>query len=256
VIRFALILIVLPCMAQAQTDAGAEARAAAEQLETAAGLLDSAEGARDRVAALTETIQAFERGLGAMRAGLRQAAINEDQLTLRLRSRDSEVAELLGVLQSIGAVNTPTTFLHPEGPMGTARAGMLLAELTPALNARAEALRRDLEEVQTLRTLQADAANRLQAGLTQVQAARAALNQAMANRTDLPTRFTHDPVRTGILIASTETLDGFASGLAEIVTEETAPALASLDGQMGELPLPVQGLLLRRAGEADAAGER
>lgn len=253
-IRLALILMLMPCMAVAQTDAGAEARLAATELEAAAGMLDDAGGARDRVKALTETIQAFERGLGAMRAGLRQAAISEDQLSRKLRARDGEVAELLGVLQSIGSSNNPTTLLHPQGPMGTARAGMLLTELTPALNARADTLRRDLEDVQTLRALQADAAKRLQEGLTQVQNARASLNQAMANRTDLPTRFTEDPVRTGILIASTETLDGFASGLAEIAINETGSAPVSLEGQIGALPLPAQGLLLRSAGEKDAAG--
>ncbi len=67
--------------------------------------------------------------------------------------------------------------------MGTARAGMLLAELTPALNARADALRQDYEDIKTLRALQTDAAQRLQDGLTELQAARAALNQAMANQT-------------------------------------------------------------------------
>ena len=35
---------------------------------------------------------------------------------------------------------------------------------------------------------------------------------------------------------------------------ETEPALASLDGQIGDLTLPVQGLVLRAAGETDAAG--
>lgn len=253
-IRYLIPFLLLPIMTHAQTDAGAEARAAAVQLEAAAGLLDGAGSARDRVAALTETIQAFERGLGAMRAGLRQAAINEARLSKRLQARDGEVADLLGVLQSIGTADTPTSFLHPDGPMGTARAGMLLAELTPALNKRADALRRDLEDVQTLRSLQQDAAMRLQEGLSQVQAARAALNQAMANRTDLPTRFTEDPVRTGILIASAETLDGFASGLSEIVTNETAPPLQMLDSQVGALPLPAQGLVIRQSGEADAAG--
>ncbi|MCX7558077.1 peptidoglycan DD-metalloendopeptidase family protein [Sulfitobacter sp. F26204] len=232
------------------------AREAAQALEEASAMLDEAESARDRVRALTTTIQAFESGLGAMRAGLRGAAINEAQLTAKLQSRDEEVAELLGVLQSMGGVPSPVILLHPDGPTGTARAGMLLAELTPALNKRADALRTDLENVQTLRALQADAAKRLQVGLTQVQEARAALNQAMANRTDLPMRFTADPVRTGILIASTETLDGFASGLSEIITDEVEPAPATLDGQIGALPLPAQGLVLRRANEADAVGVR
>ncbi|MBM1689673.1 murein hydrolase activator EnvC family protein [Sulfitobacter geojensis] len=253
-IRFAVILALLWPVAVAAQSIEEQARAAVSALESASTMLDQAEGARDRVRALTQTIQAFETGLGAMRAGLRQAAINEAQLTAKLASRDTEVAELLGVLQSMGGAPSPVILLHPEGPMGTARAGMLLAELTPALNRQADALRQDLENVQTLRALQADAAKRLQTGLTEVQSARTALNQAMAERTDLPKRFTADPVRTGILIASTETLDGFASGLSEIVTNETEPARATLDGKIGDLPLPVQGLVLRRAGEADAAG--
>ena len=252
--RLALILALWPLWASGQTPAADQARAAASALSEASQMLDAADGARDRVKALTRTIQAFEAGLGAMREGLRRVAINEAQLSQKLQAREEEIAALLGALQSMGGTGSPVAFLHPDGPMGTARAGMLLAELTPALNTRAEALRRDLENVRMLRALQDDAKARLQAGLAEVQAARTALNQAMANRTDLPTRFTADPVRTGILIASAETLDGFASGLSEIVTEETAPAPIDFDGRKGELPLPVQGLVLRRSGEADAAG--
>lgn len=250
----ALALIFAPNLSMAQSDAGAEAERAIVLLEAASARLDAADGARDRVRALTETIQGFETGLGAMRAGLRQAAIHEAQLSQKLQARDGEVAQLLAVLLGIGTEASPTVLLHPDGPTGTARAGMLLAELTPALNKRADALRQDLEDVQTLRTLQADAAVRLQSGLNEVQQARTSLNQAMANRTDLPQRFTEDPVRTAILIASTETLDGFASGLAEIITDEISMAPLRLQGEAGSLPLPAQGLVLRRAGEADAAG--
>jgi septal ring factor EnvC (AmiA/AmiB activator) len=249
-----LFLLIWPLGALAQTEAADQARRAMGDLERASAKLDAAEGARDRVAALTQTIQAFEVGLGAMREGLRQAAINEAQLSKRLEARDGEVAQLLGVLQSIGGNPSPTLFLHPAGPIGTARAGMLLAELTPALNARADKLRQDLEDVQTLRALQTDAAQRLQDGLTEIQRARTELNKAMANRTELPTRFTEDPVRTAILISTSETLSGFASGLSEMTTDQIEPAPLHIDGQVGELPLPVQGLVLRAANEADAAG--
>jgi murein hydrolase activator len=122
------------------------------------------------------------------------------------------------------------------------------------LNARADKLRQDLKDVQTLRTLQTDAAQRLQDGLTEIQRARTELNKAMANRTELPKRFTEDPVRTAILISTSETLSGFASGLSQMTTEQIEPAPLHIDGQVGELPLPVQGLVLRGANEADAAG--
>ena len=252
--RLALVMLIWPFAAFAQSEAADQARRAMADLETASAALAAADGARDRVKALTQTIQAFEVGLGAMREGLRQAAINEAQLSKKLASRDGEVAQLLGVLQTMGGNPSPTLFLHPQGPVGTARAGMLLAELTPALNSRADALRNDLNEVQMLRTLQADAAMRLQEGLTEVQRARTDLNQAMANRTDLPKRFTEDPVRTAILISTSETLSGFASGLSEMTSDQIDPAPVDFDGQIGSLTLPVQGVILRRANETDAAG--
>ncbi|MEL6450358.1 MAG: peptidase M23 [Pseudomonadota bacterium] len=250
----ALALALWATTAPAQEDAGALARAAGAQLEAASIKLDAADSARDRVRALTETVQAYEAGLSAMRSGLRQAAIREAQLRGQLEARDAEIAALLAVLQTLTPGQTPTAFLHPEGPNGTARAGMLLAELTPALNQRASRLRRDLSDVEALRLLQEQAAAQLQTGLSEVQTARAELNQAMANRTDLPTRFTEDPVRTAILIASSETLDAFSSGLASIATGDAGWTAPDIDDQIGSLPMPARGLILRRAGEPDAAG--
>lgn len=240
--------------ANAQSDAASAARTAAAMLEQATISLDEAESARDRVRALTTTIQAFEAGLAAMRDGLRKAATREAQLAAELRSREDEISDLLGVLQTIETTPPPVLMLHPVGPLGAARSGMMMAEVAPALNARAEDLRQDLTEVQTLRQLQQNAADTLADGLAGVQKARAELSKAVADRTDLPRRFTEDPVRAAILISSTETLEGFASGLSEIAAGEIAATDADISTQKGELELPVQGVVLRRAGEADAAG--
>jgi len=250
----ALILALLGAPLVAQDDAGALARDAGAQLEAASVRLAEADGARDRVRALTDTVQAYEAGLAAMRAGLRRAAIREAQVRAQLAARDAEIAQLIAVLQTVSPGASPTTFLHPEGPNGTARAGMLLAELTPALNQRARQLRQDLDDVENLRLLQEQAARQLQTGLTEVQTARAALNQAMAERTDLPQRFAEDPVRTAILIASAETLDAFSSGLAAIAENDVGWTPPSIDDQIGDLPMPARGVILRLAGEPDAAG--
>ncbi|WP_299371952.1 peptidase M23 [uncultured Tateyamaria sp.] len=248
------LVCLLSTQAAAQEDAGALARDAGAQLSAASAQLSAAESARDRVRALTQTVQAYEAGLSAMRAGLRRAAIREAQLRAQLTARDAEIAQLLAVLQTLTPGQAPTAFLHPDGPNGTARAGMLLAELTPALNQRADRLRRDLADVETLRLLQEQAAAQLQTGLAEVQTARSALNQAMAERTDLPVRFTQDPVRTAILIASSETLDAFSSGLSNITSNDVGWAPPPLEGLIGALPMPTRGLILRRAGEPDAAG--
>ena len=238
----------------AQEDAGALARAAGQLLETASAQLNDAESARDRVRALTQTVQAYEAGLSAMRAGLRRASIREAQLRAQLEARDAEIAQLVAVLQTLTPGEAPTGFLHPDGPNGSARAGMLLAELTPALNQQAERLRRDLRDVSELRALQQNASKQLTTGLSEVQTARGALNLAMANRTDLPQRFTADPVRTAVLVASSETLEAFASGLSSFAVDETVWTAPDIADQIGDLPMPARGLLLRRAGEADAAG--
>lgn len=240
--------------AEGASDPAVAARAAADQLEKAALELQGAADARDRVKALTETVRAYEAGLEAMRDGLRRAAMREAQLSRRLQAREGEIAQLMGVLLTIETAPPPVLMLHPQGPLGSARSGMILAEVTPALNVQAQRLRHDLEEVRTLRLLQQSAAETLEKGLAGVQEARADLSQAIADRTDLPRRFTADPVRTAILISSTETLDGFASGLSEMTDQEIAETDADISDRKGKLKLPVQGVLLHRAGAADAAG--
>lgn len=241
---------------QAQQAPAEAAQAAAKQLEAATVALEAAESARDRVKALTGTVRAYEAGLGAMRDGLRRVARRESQLLAQLQSRDGEVAELLGILQTIETSAPPVLMLHPSGPLGAARSAMMVAEVTPGLYARAEALRRDLDEVQTLRLLQQSAAGTLEQGLAGVQQARIELSTAIADRTDLPRRFTENSVRTAILISSTETLTGFASGLAEIAggAGEITPLAVDISAQRGEIALPVEGLLLRGFEQKDAAG--
>ncbi len=253
-LRATLIALTLAMPVQAQDNPGATAQAAADRLRAASQQLDKAKSARDRVKALTATVQAFETGLDAMREGLRLAATREDVLSRQLAARDGDIAELLGVLQTISRAPAPVLMAHPDGPAGAVRSGMLVAEMTPALTARANALRRDVEEMALLRNLQETATDDLRVALTGVQNARVALSQAIADRKDLPQKFTQDPVRTAILISSTETLDAFAGGLSKITSSEALGPLPDIADLKGTLPLPIEGRILRRAGEADAAG--
>jgi septal ring factor EnvC (AmiA/AmiB activator) len=245
-----------PAFAQTPTppDPAIAAQTAARNLSAATKALDAAQSASDRVKALTETIRAFEDGLAAMRDGLRQASIREQTLSRELHARESEIGQLIAVLQTIGDQRKPTLLLHPDGPLGTARAGMILADVTPALNTRAAELRSKLVEVSTLHKLQQSAADTMRDGLHAVQKARITLSQAVAERTDLPRRFTEDPVKTALLIASSETLSGFASGLSEIADNEAPGSLPDISARKGKLPLPVQGRLLRGYIKPDAAG--
>ncbi|NIZ11619.1 murein hydrolase activator EnvC [Pseudooceanicola sp. HF7] len=255
-IRLALVLAMLSAPALAQEGPAARARAAAEALEAAQGELESAQGARDRVAALTDTVRAYERGLEAMREGLRDAARREAALQDELAARSGEIAALVSTLQVISEDPAPVLLLHPAGPLGTVRAGMIISDTAPALTARAEALKADLNEARALREVREGAEARLSEGLRGVQAARTALSQAVSDRRDLPVRFIADPLKVQLLSATTDTLRDFAAGLPDIVDDAsvtgTTPPVASFD--KGHIPLPAPGRLLRRAGEADAAG--
>lgn len=247
----ALSCAVLAGDAAAQDGPVTVARRAAGQLEAAQIALQSADSASDRVAALTQTIRAYENGLSASRESLRRAAIREAALARAFEAKRDRVSRLLSVLQSIEAAPAPLLLLHPAGPAGTARAGMILAALTPALQSEVDTLKAELEELTLLRALQTSAADTLREGLAGVQQARTALSQAISNRTDLPQRFLADGAALTRLIEGAETLEGFASGLAGL---ERAGAAAPDFVEPFDLPLPVAGAVLRRPGEADAAG--
>jgi septal ring factor EnvC (AmiA/AmiB activator) len=235
-------------------DAAAAAQAAAERLAVAATLLEQASGAQDQITALTETIRAYEEGLALLRDGLRRVTIARSAQEARLATRRNEVEQLLAVLQGVNPDSGPVLLLHPSGALGAARTGMLLAAVTPALQAEAEALADDLAALEALRQAQEAGAENLAQGLDGVQAARERLAQAVAQRTDLPRRFVEDPEAMAALAASAATLDAFAAGLGATVAKDLDAAVADALALKGDLPLPVQGSVIRRAGEADAAG--
>lgn len=249
-----LVLSLWTGTAFAEADPGQAALAAAARIEGASVMLQEADTARDRVSALTETVKAYEDGLVALRAGLRQAAIRQEALETELDAKSDEVAQLLGVLLSMGRAPAPVLLLHPSGPTGTARSGMILADVAPALQQDVTKLRSQLEEVALLRDLQDNAADKLRQGLDGAQTARASLSAAISDRTDLPQRFTEDAIQTALLISSAETLDAFASGLNDTIGEEMDIPSPDALSMRGNIPLPVQGRILRGFNEEDLAG--
>ena len=247
-----LLALALPFGVAAQEVAGDVAKAAAAasaDLKASVQALEQATSAKDRVAALTRTIRAYEAGLAALREALRQAQLRETTLTMQFQTKRDQLSQLLGVLGSLDADQGPLLLLHPGGPLGTARSGMMLADVTPALQAEAEGLRHDLQELADLRKLQQAAGETLTEGLGAATDARAALSKAISDRTDLPKRFTEDPKALKALLKSADTLDAFATGL--------APQAAVVQGfadAKGGLPWPVLGRILLRPGETDSKG--
>ena len=225
------------------------AQKASVDLQASVTALQAADGAKDRVAALTQTIRAYEAGLAALREAMRQASLRQTALTLQFQAKRGQVSQLLGVLAGLDADQGPLMLLHPDGPLGTVRSGMILADVTPVLQRAAAGLKQDLGELRDLRALQTGAQAVLAAGLMQVQKARTNLSQAMADRTDLPKRITDDPATLNALLASAKTLGAFAKGLAPLDTN-----VPGFGAAKGRLAWPVLGRIILHAGETDAKG--
>lgn len=251
----ALALAAAPVHAQPSDAAGAAREAVTAMQEATDALAEAAEGS-DRVAALTRTIRAHEEGLALLRSALRRAAQREAAIRAELDARRETIARLAGVMGTMERSQGPLLLLHPSGPLGTARAGMLLSSVTPALQGEARDIRRRLEEIARLRALQDSAAATLEEGLAAAQDARAALNQAIADRRALPAPLTDDPEAMRGLLASADTLDAFADGLLDLPPAAEAPEADDFAAARGDLPLPVRGTVLRGFNEADAAGVR
>lgn len=239
----------------AQSDPVTTAKRANQMLNTAGVKLGQAEQASDRVQALTDTVRAYEEGLSAIREGIRRAAIRERAIEQSFEAKRDRLSRLLGVLQTIEKSPAPLLLMHPAGPLGTARSGMVLSDVAPALQAEAETLRGQLTEVAAMRTLQADAAIQIRTALSDVQTARAQLAEAVANRTDLPVAYLANPERIDTLLDTSETLERFAADLAALDFEQAANP-ADFETARGKLALPVSGTLLARFGETGSDGTK
>ncbi len=265
-----LLSVIGPVSAHAQTDAGDTAATASEARAAAVALLDAIDGlaeaerARDRIAALTRTIRAHEDGLAALRAGLRAASLREANIGRLFEQESAALSRVLGALMAVERIDPPALMLHPEGPLAAVRAGMMLADLAPAMQAEAQRIGTLLAELEDLRLLQEEAQQTLSSGLDSLQEARVTLSQAMADRRDLPDAPTAEEARMLALLASVQTLEAFALGLEAMAAQLGTPenlnqaererGLRAFEAARGALSLPLRGTVLRAAGEADAAG--
>lgn len=212
---------------------------ASQKLLEADQMLAGADREQNRVRALTQTLWAYETALAALRIELQQAALKEAALSNALTMREREVTRLLSSLAALERSGGPGPYLHPAGALGTARAGMILADVTPALDKQVETLRSQLHQIRALSVLQLEATESLSTGLKAADVARIALTEAVANRSELPRRFIEDPVKTALLVASSETITEFAGSIDVVAASIVPGSLPDISDRRGRLSLPV-----------------
>lgn len=250
-IRAAVVSLCLVWAGAPGADPLEKAAEAAAQMRAAADALAKANGADDRIAALTETVRAYETGLASVRTAMREAEIREQALQQGFAAEREKLARLVGVLATLEATPKPVFLLHPDGPLGSARAGMMVSDLTPAVAAEAQDLKARLEELKLIRDAQITSRELLAEGLRSAQAARVELADAIDRRIALPDRVRPDPALLRRLVESSDSLAGFAAGLASLPKPD---APFGFSAQKGRLPLPVPAQILRAYNERDPAG--
>ncbi len=254
-IRVALIAAGLALVsAPALGDPAARAMAAAQALQDAGVQLQQASSGRDRIAALSTTIQAYEDGMVALREGLRDVQLRETALARVFSARGSDLARLLAVLMATDRLDTNAALVHPSGALEAARAAQLLGEIAPALGAEVADLRRELDEIRALRRARQYGLLALEQGLGTAQEARIELAQAISERGPLPKRLFDDPERLQMLALDAASLDAFAAELAQGQSALGTTPVAGISAARGTLSLPVRATLLRRFNQPDAAG--
>lgn len=255
----ALLSAGVPAVAAAETAADSvpsaadrtPAMAAAAARVTAAGAaLTAAEAAPDPVPALAAALPVYQAALSDLRAAVNEAGDRAQALTVDLNARQDAVARLLGALEAMGRTPPPVPALHPEGPIGAARAEALLERLRPALQDETQRLAGRL-------AAQAAALRQHAAGEADLAGALVALNtgqQALAAALGGPEEdvVPQQSAALTMLARDSETLSQLAAALAG------APGAPPPPQQAAQEPMlwPVQGAIARHFNEPDAAGAR
>ncbi len=205
----------------------------------------AAQSAAPDADALAEALAEQSRALARLRVAVIAAGADERALTIDLRRRSDETAQLLAALQALS--RSPSgerrPMLHPQGPLAAARAGAMLERLTPELRAQAELVAARLAEIEQARVLRSDGIDRIAAGLDRAEAGRTALLAALADGSASDAA----PAGPAALARDAESLTALAEALARGVEPVDTPL---------DLAWPVPAVGLRGFEEPDAAGVR
>ena len=238
----------------AQSSKALETIFAIEALDLATANLTKAKKAKKRVKSLSQAIQSYEETLAILRISVRDLTLQQSQVQSVLDQNENEIMQLLGVLATVQKAPIAGQILHPNGPLATARSGMIISDIVPILQENVDQLRDQVMVLQQLSETQHRANNSLQTGLMELQNAHSNLGRAIVNREELPKRFIADPEKMEILVKASKDLETFAASVQSIALNEPSVSLPSVRDRKGNLNLPVRGKVLRKFNEADAAG--
>lgn len=248
-------LLTSPLSALAAADAATRVATGAAGVEQTAKALEAATAQPQQVAALGKAIAAYEAAITEMRAGIGDAGTREAAILQDFADRRVEIARLLAALEAKTRTPAPTEALHPQGPLGAARAAAMMDRLDPALRTRAAGLRDQLAALAAARDIRSRGKSDVAAALPRLNAAHAALSATLASAS--PDELgPADPTVT-ILARDSASLGDFATALAKAAATSPAPSrVATTAAGPSPFTWPVAGQVVHHFDEPDAAGVR
>ena len=206
------------------------------------------------LAAIGRGIRGYEAALTASRAAMRDLDHAKTELAARIGAKRAQTSEMLALLQAIERTPAPLRVFSPDGPLATARAGLVMAELVPQLQAEAEELRRDYETLATLAAVQQDAAQHMERARDGLKLAYRDLERAIVEQRAAAPNHDDRAEQIAALERSARDIQALADGLAIIPIDVLPQEMGAMQSLATKMRLPVNDRIIRREGEADAAG--
>ncbi len=225
-----------------------------DDLNSARSELNSANSYRDRVSALSNLIMETEKSLGDLRSKYRVIKLQTKKLNTDLIFQKEKISELAGALLIVGKEPIGSMLLHPSGALSNARSTLILSDILEGVRTEAKTLKKNLNKLMLLTNLTKKAEKEMRISLESIQSARAALIKAASDRTDLPMRFNEDPEKLKAISKSSKSLNEFAIALNSLEKKIIRSEEPISNDYAGSLSLPVEGIIVRKFNDVDAAG--
>ena len=223
-------------------------------LNSARSELLSANSYRNRVSALSNLIVETEKSLGDLRSKYRIIKLQAKELNTELIFQKEKISELSGALLMLGKEPTGSMLPHPGGTLSNARSTLILSDILEGVRTEAKTLKKNLNKLMLLTNLTKKAEKEMRISLESIQSARAALIKAASDRTDLPMRFIEDPEKLKAISKSSKSLNEFAIALNSLEKKIIRSEEPISNDYAGSLSLPVEGIIVRKFNDVDAAG--
>ncbi len=220
-----------------------------QQLEKKAKNLQlQRENLQKKIIILATKLQASEQRQNALTNEIEKLTLSEQDMVERLTRDRQKLAESLAALQKFAAQMPPAFAINPEDALSGIRGAIAIASIVPVLQATADKLRAQLEELTAIR-------NQMRARRLKLEKENKLTKQTRAQLAQLVKEKQHDEKNTQQAItkekAAIQKLARQARSLRDLVRQlekrrKPATRNSNFKSAKGVLPLPVSGCLLNR----------